>query len=138
VRDLKSIKDWQKLVHNNAVNKGFWDSEEDFKKIEQGEEAQFSGFLITKEQFIRYMVIGNQVEKLALIHSEVSEALEALRSGNPPSDKIPQHSSLSEELSDAIIRIFDLAGKLGLNLEKAINDKHDFNTGRPHKHGREL
>lgn len=135
---MKTIKSWQKIVHDNALAKGFWDSEKDFIKIKKGSKAKISGYLITPEQYARYMVEGNQVEKIALAITELSEAIEAIRSGNPPDDKVPKHSALSVELGDAVIRIWDLAGKLNIDLEKVISDKHEFNKRRPHKHGRRL
>ncbi len=65
--------------------------------------------------------------KLALIHSEVSEALEAHRNG--------QDEHLAEEIADVVIRCMDLAEAEGLDLGKAIVDKHQVNLGRPFKHG---
>lgn len=135
---MKSIKDWMKLVHDNAVSKGFWDSDKDFIEIKKDQKAKISGYLITPEQYVRYMVEGDQVVRIALAITELSEAIEAIRSGNPPDDKVPKHSALAVELGDAVIRIWDLAGKLGIDLEKVISDKHEFNTKRPHKHGRKL
>lgn len=67
-------------------------------------------------------------EKIALIHSEVSEALEAHRAG----DK----ANLVEELADTILRIMDIAGRLQLPLGKALMDKAQFNLTRPYKHGK--
>lgn len=64
---------------------------------------------------------------LALIHSEVSEALEADRKG----DK----QNFEEELADTCIRIFDLCGSRGIDLEKAVKIKMDKNKGRSFKHG---
>lgn len=65
--------------------------------------------------------------KLALIHSEVSEALEADRKG----DK----ENFAEELADVCIRIFDLCGSEDIDLEKAILDKMERNKQRSYKHG---
>ena len=70
----------------------------------------------------------NVPEKLALIHSEVSEALEADRSGNA--------ENFAEELADTIIRILDLSNALGIDITGAVRWKMEKNEGRPHKHGR--
>ncbi|MEK4148943.1 MazG nucleotide pyrophosphohydrolase domain-containing protein [Robertmurraya sp. FSL W8-0741] len=64
---------------------------------------------------------------LALIHSEVSEALEADRKGDS--------ENFIEELADVCIRIFDLCGSKNLDLETAINKKMLKNKGRSFKHG---
>lgn len=64
---------------------------------------------------------------LALIHSEVSEALEADRKGD--------QANFEEELADVCIRIFDLCGSRGIDLEKAIIAKMFKNKQRSYKHG---
>ena len=69
-------------------------------------------------------------EKLALIHSEVSEAMEGHRKGLPD-DKLPHRPMVEVELADAVIRICDLAGALGLDLGGAIAEKLAFNAHRP-------
>ena len=77
----------------------------------------------------------NDGELLALIHSELSECLEALRDGNQESRAIPDHCSAVEELADAVIRIFDMADARGWDIGGAIVAKHRFNIGRPVRHG---
>lgn len=70
-------------------------------------------------------------EKLALIHSEVSEAMEGARK-NLCDDKLPQHSMLMTELADAVIRIADLAGALGEeDFGQIVIEKLAFNRVRP-------
>ncbi|KEF40434.1 putative pyrophosphatase [Schinkia azotoformans MEV2011] len=64
---------------------------------------------------------------LALIHSEVSEALEADRKGNA--------ENFAEELADVCIRVFDLCGAKGVDLESAILNKMKRNKSRTYKHG---
>ncbi|UOE54937.1 MazG nucleotide pyrophosphohydrolase domain-containing protein [Cytobacillus oceanisediminis] len=64
---------------------------------------------------------------LALIHSEVSEALEADRKGD--------QENFAEELADVLIRIFDLCGAKEIDLDKAVTQKMERNKGRSYKHG---
>ena len=67
----------------------------------------------------------NVVEKIALIHSEISEAYEAYRHQN-----IDGKDGLEEELGDAIQRILHLCSVLGINIEKAILNKLKYNKDR--------
>lgn len=97
-------------VHHTAKQKGFWPED----------------------------VERNDAEMLCLIHAEVSEALEALRNGNPPDDKIPEFSGAEAELADTVIRIMDLAHARGWRVAQAIEAKMQFNTTRPFKHGKEF
>ena len=67
--------------------------------------------------------------KLALIHSEVSEALEGQRK-DQWDDKLPHRKMIEVELADTVIRIFDLAGAMGLDLGGAMDEKMIFNAAR--------
>lgn len=69
-------------------------------------------------------------QKLCLIHSEVSEAMEGHRKGLMD-DKLPHRQMCEVELADAVIRICDLAGALGYDLGGAIAEKLAFNAVRP-------
>jgi NTP pyrophosphatase (non-canonical NTP hydrolase) len=76
----------------------------------------------------------NKGELLALIHSEISEALEGERK-DLMDDKIPYRKMAEVELVDAIIRILDYAGGFGYDLEGAFWDKMAYNATRhDHKH----
>lgn len=68
--------------------------------------------------------------KLMLIVSEVAEAMEGHRKGLPD-DKLPDRPMIEVELADAVIRIADLAGALGLDLGGAVAAKMAFNAVRP-------
>lgn len=67
--------------------------------------------------------------KMALIHSEASEALEAFRK-NKWDDHLPHRKGVEVELADLVIRIMDLSGALGLNLAGAIIEKLAYNISR--------
>jgi len=95
----------QKEAHQTAIKSGFWDED--------------SG---------DYVAIGN-------MHAELSEAWEALRHGNPPSEHIPEFSGVEEEFADVLIRVLDTCEKRGYRLIDAVMAKMEFNRTRSYKHG---
>lgn len=74
-------------------------------------------------------------QRLALIHSEVSEALEGDRK-TLWDDKLPQYKMQDVELADAMIRIFDLAGGKNIPLGEIIMAKMGYNSTREFMHGK--
>lgn len=71
----------------------------------------------------------NKGEAIALMHSELSEALEAERK-DLMDDKLPERKGAEVELVDCLIRIFDYAYAFGYDLEGAFHDKMAFNAVR--------
>jgi NTP pyrophosphatase (non-canonical NTP hydrolase) len=108
------IKGLTNDVHENAKAHGWWD---------EGER--------------------NVGELFMLCVTELSEAYEEYRNGREMNEtyyKVDKQGNekmegVPSELADTVIRIMDLCGYFKIDLEKAILEKHEYNKGRPYKHG---
>jgi NTP pyrophosphatase (non-canonical NTP hydrolase) len=117
------IKKVSKEIYTTAKKKGFWDTER------------------------------NTGELLMLVTSELGEALEAHRTGKfadikPLNKKFKSDEEYAEvfktcckdtfedEISDAVIRLFDIASGYKIDLEKHIELKMRYNATRPRLHGK--
>lgn len=107
-----SLKELQVAAHKNAVEKGFWDE------------------------------VPNIDRMVALIHGEVSEMHEEYRKGKAPTEIYYREDGKPEgipsELADIVIRCVDLAEGYGIDLEKIVLEKMEFNSKRPYKHGKKF
>jgi NTP pyrophosphatase (non-canonical NTP hydrolase) len=80
----------------------------------------------------------NDFEKIALCHSELSEAIEELRDGHEPGEihftrEKPEGYPI--ELADTVIRIMHICGHHGIDLATAIKVKMEYNQTREYRHG---
>lgn len=105
---FEAAKALQDACHGDAKRVGWW-------KTNTGESVSDNPYAFSN--------------KLALIHSEVSEALEGDRK-SLKDDKLPHRDMREVELADAVIRIFDTAGGFGLDLAGAIAEKLAYNRKR--------
>lgn len=118
---LSSWFEIEKEIHENARDKEFWNY-----RYPNGE----VGYNPT---------LCNKGEKLALIHAEVSEVLEEIRLPEEVSSKkIPNFSTIEEELADVAIRLIDFAGAYDYDIAGAIVAKMEYNKTRPIKHGKKF
>jgi NTP pyrophosphatase (non-canonical NTP hydrolase) len=101
--ELNALRD---DIHDRNVKAGWWDD------------------LVTGERLVR-----NDGEMIALMHSELSEALEAVRK-NLMDDKLTHRRGVEVEMADAIIRILDYCGGRGLDIGGAVVEKLAFNAQR--------
>jgi NTP pyrophosphatase (non-canonical NTP hydrolase) len=82
------------------------------------------------------------VAKLALIHTEVTEAVEAVLEHDVEDyyshtdSGANKPEGLRSELADVVIRVMQLAADLEMDLEGAIAEKMAFNETRATKHGK--
>jgi NTP pyrophosphatase (non-canonical NTP hydrolase) len=81
-------------------------------------------------------------EDIALMHSELSEALEDIRAGLPlgqmhyePKSPLSKPCGVPSEMADVVIRVFHFCGKHEIDLDKAVQEKMAYNDSRPFKHG---
>jgi NTP pyrophosphatase (non-canonical NTP hydrolase) len=63
-----------------------------------------------------------------LVNTELCEAAEAARHKD--------YENFREEIADTFIRLLDLTGTMGINIEQEIVKKMITNEARPHKHGK--
>lgn len=81
------------------------------------------------DRFTEQPISRNMGEMLMLVVSELAEAMEGHRK-SLKDDKLPHRSMIEVELVDAVIRIFDIAGGLGLDLGGAFAEKMIYNANR--------
>lgn len=130
-----TINQMVRRAHRNSYEKGWWDAQKRDaidRKVLDGEAK--AGDLDL------YRVADTIPEKLMLIVTEAAEAMECYRD--------PKHApaeawtgeggkpeGLPAELADIVIRIGDLCGALGIDLEAAVLSKMAHNERRAHRHG---
>ena len=120
-------------VHVNAVDKGFWDDEIQGQKLVERLISRATT-LPSEREMLRRMARRNTGEILALIQSEVSEALEGDRKPHP--DKhCPEFDNLAVELADAVIRIMEFGYARDIPVAQALIAKTEANARRDFKHG---
>lgn len=103
---LAGLRAAQWLAHKTAMDSGWYRNPKTGRKVKR-----------------------NFGEVVALMHSELSEALEADRK-NLMDDKLPHRKGIEVEFADCLIRILDTAAALGLDVAGAVIEKNRYNQSR--------
>jgi len=131
---MPTLNEHSKACFNNAVNKGFYDT---YDKLMTMASQAGDDKLLAEFQAIW------KLSRLELVTTELAEAAEEVREPGKLSVKIKEKlgedlPAFNEELADALIRLFDLAGSLGIDLDRAVNLKMKANSMRKPMHGGKL
>lgn len=126
------INDLSKSIYEHNSEVGWWDDLEKLRRLKDQildssnlTEGYKSEILNDINKSIDLII----TQKLALVHSEISEALEGVRK-DLKDDHLPQYYMFEVELADAIFRILDLAGAFNIRIGNIMMEKWDYNTKR--------
>ena len=123
-------------AHGTAKEKGFWDTERNVSEmlmliVSEVAEAQEA---LRKNHYANQEVVDSLAQDLELDRTDEEFLLKALVWKSKFEDNIK--STFQDEIADVAIRLFDLCGGMGIDLEKHIEMKMKYNSMRSYKHGK--
>ena len=132
-----NLTEFSKEVHQNAMDHGWWEKEVTFGEVIALCHSELSEALQEYRdgmpmEYRRCEFYRHQVSKIACEKEKCSANLTGGCDERYISDK-PE--GVAVELADCILRILDYCGKEGIDIERILLEKHDYNKGRPYRHG---
>ena len=121
---LEPLETLAKKIYEANKAKGFWNTEMIVRESKTIEDS-------LKGPIIKAL----NGQRIALMHSELSEALEADRK-DLKDDKLPQYKGIDVEVIDCLIRILDYCGAHNVPVDEILKAKLAFNETRPYLHGK--
>lgn len=121
-----------KEISRDNQNKGFYDDDFFMRGV-----AEILDDPVVRERFLQVWTTNRKLARIALMHTELSEAVEGIRK-NAMDDKLPHRPMEEVELADALIRILDDAGAYNFDLGGAVVEKLNYNRTREYKHGKQV
>lgn len=117
-----------KEIHDNSCENGWWvvktvNGDWDLKEFINREDHEIHDPVLLR---LKHSLV---VERLMLINSELTEAMEGYRK-NLQDSKLPQYKAFDVELTDALIRILETGYALGIDFELLIKEKMEYNKVR--------
>ena len=130
------MKDLIKKAHGTAKEKGFWDTERNVSEmlmliVSEVAEAQEA---LRKNHYANQEVVDSLAQDLELDKTDEEFLLKTLVWKGKFEDNIK--STFQDEIADVAIRLFDLCGGMGIDLQKHIELKMKYNSMRGYKHGK--
>ena len=127
---MKNLNELAKEINENANKKGFWNNMHFAVDITKNQVRSIGLDKHVRDAFIS--------QKLALVHSEISEAMEATRLNNYENNGygLYEKDTFVDELADSLIRILDICGELKIDIESQVSWKMEKNKQREFMHGK--
>jgi len=127
MKTMMNLNELKDKIHNNAVQKGFWDQERNIGEA----------LMLIVTELAEGLETHRASGKIKLVDDMVKKAMSEMND-----EEFKEHfalmvkDSFQDEMADSIIRILDLCGGLGIDIDWHIHAKMRYNATRSRLHGK--